>query len=326
MTNSAFDDLTKRTATDDAEITTHAPMAIFYKKRVTAQVLYTQVQAGNVTTFEAADYQEMHRDRDFELMYVLAGQITNHLEDQTTTLIAGEGCLLNPQIIHSEQLAPHTTVMFINLSRTLLTQLLTGVPLDGPIFSFLNHNLAENNAWQRNYLEFSRSIPYTNQTFKIILDSLQQEVATRKIGAAYFQAGLVLRLLNALEDTARFSLTTVSLDLSKDDYLVNRTIRLIENHYGNIARKDIEAALHYNAEYLNRLLKKQTGKTISAYAQHVRIHNAQQLLITTDLTVQSIAERLGFSNEVYFYHYFKKHVQLSPNTYRQQFKLTNLPK
>jgi AraC-like DNA-binding protein len=39
------------------------------------------------------------------------------------------------------------------------------------------------------------------------------------------------------------------------------------------------------------------------------------------LTIQLIAERLGFSSEAYFYHFFKKQTGCSPNQYRQKFKL-----
>jgi len=302
------------------KITTQIPLAIFYKKQLADQVLYTMIEAGKIHTFEANDYQKLHQDQDFELMYVLQGQLTNHIEGQSFIFKAGEGCLLNPQITHAESLATGCTVMFINLSQALLFELLPKVPHSGPIFEFLNHNSKSENNWQRSYLEFAPSMPYPNISFQIILDALQQEIATKKIGATYFQHGLVLRLLAALEDQTHFTVSSTALDLSKEDYLVNRVIHLIENHYGNISRTEIEQSLHYNAEYLNRLLKKQTGQTITVYAQKVRLQKAQQLLVTTDLKIQLIADRLGFNSETYFYHYFKKQAELSPNQYRQKFK------
>ena len=130
---------------------------------------------------------------------------------------------------------------------------------------------------------------------------------------------MILRLLDALENLNQFSLQQIDLDLSKEDYLVNRILHLIDSRFGNISRKEIEAVLHYNAEYLNRLLKRQTKMTIAHYAQTVRTKKAQQLLTSTDLSVQRIAEQLNFSNEAYFYHYFKKQTGLSPNQYRQKF-------
>jgi len=324
MSDKQFTRLDSPSKTPYPKIATKAPLSLFYKRRTGDKVLYTMIQNGQLKTFEAEDYRQLHQDYDFELMIVLKGQLSCELESHDFRFKTGEGCLLNPQITHTEALADGCMVMFINLSPTLLTELLPASDSTGPIFSFLKHNVQLANNWQRSYLEFTKSLPYdNNQMFHIVLDALQQEVATQKVGAVYFQHGLVLRLLTALEDTNRFTTTTTALDLSKEAYLVNRVVHLIEGHFGDISRKTIEAELHYNAEYLNRLLKQQTGKTITAYAKSVRIKKAEQLLINTDLKVQEIADRLGFTSETYFYHYFKKQTQLAPNQYRLKFERLN---
>ena len=228
---------------------------------------------------------------------------------------------MNTQILHREILSDGCNVVFLNLPPALLQELLSIDSGEGPIFQFLQQNLQSDAQWKRSYIEFTPYLPYQSEGFHVIIDSLQLEVATSKIGRAYFQRGLILRLLDALENTNQFSLQRIDLDLSKEDYLVNRVIHLIESRFGNISRKEIEATLHYNPEYLNRLLKRQTKMTLANYAQMIRIQKAQQLLNTTDLTVQLISERLGFSSEAYFYHFFKKQTGCSPNQYRQKFKL-----
>lgn len=228
---------------------------------------------------------------------------------------------MNTQILHREILSDGCNVVFLNLSPALLQELLSIDSGEGPIFQFLQQNLQSDAQWKRSYIEFTPCLPYQSEGFHVIIDSLQLEVATSKIGRTYFQRGLILRLLDALENTNQFSLQRIDLDLSKEDYLVNRVIHLIESRFGNISRKEIEATLHYNPEYLNRLLKRQTKMTLANYAQMVRTQKAQQLLNTTNLTVQLISEQLGFSSEAYFYHFFKKQTGLSPNQYRQKFKL-----
>ncbi|MDT6952248.1 helix-turn-helix transcriptional regulator [Companilactobacillus alimentarius] len=313
MTKEDFNNLDTPSSTNGPEISTNSPLSIFYKRKTNQKVLYTMIQNGTFNVFEADDYQRMHRDRDFELMYVLKGKLTNYLEDRVFSFYAGEGCLLNPQMKHTEKLQDNCSVVFINLSETLLKQLLSGIDTSGFVFSFLQNNLEDKNSWQRNYLKFNTQVNNSDKAFRIILDSLQQEITTVKIGSNYLQQGLILRLLSELQDTHHFQVNTNLLDYSKKDYLVNQILQLIENNTGNISRKVLEEELHYNAEYLNRILKEKTNKTLTSYSQEVRVHKAQELLTTTGLTVQMIAEKLGFSSENYFYHYFKKHVQLSPN-------------
>jgi AraC-like DNA-binding protein len=308
------------TNTETPQIKLNAPIAIFFKQRLGDKILYTKVQDGEITAFEDEEYRNLHKNQNFELMYVLKGKLTNFIEEKEYILNAGEGCLLNTQILHREILSDGCNVVFLNFSPTLLNELLINDGGKGPVFQFLRQNLQLSSQWRRSYIEFTPCIPYQSEGFHVIIDSLQLEVATSKIGRSFFQRGLILRLLDALENPNQFSLQQIDLDLSKEDYLVNRLIHLIESRFGNINRKEIEASLHYNAEYLNRLLKKQTKMTIVNYAQMIRTQKAQQLLYTTDLTIQVIAERLGFSNEAYFYQYFKKQTGFSPNQYRQKFK------
>ncbi|EOH72826.1 AraC family transcriptional regulator [Enterococcus malodoratus] len=320
MTNDPFSELHSAN-TEIPQIRTHSPIAIFYKQKIGEKILYTKVQDGEISAFEDEEYHALHKNQNFELMYVLHGELTNFIEDKEYLFHAGEGCLLNTQILHREILSDGCNVVFLNLSPALLRDLFANDSGDGPIFQFLQQNLQSDAQWKRSYIEFSPCLPYQSEGFHVIIDSLQLEVATSKIGRSYFQRGLILRLLDALENANQFTLQQIDLDLSKEDYLVNRVIHLIESRFGNISRKEIEAALHYNPEYLNRLLKRQTKMTIATYAQMIRTQKAQQLLNTTDLTIQLIAERLGFSSEAYFYHYFKKQTGFSPNQYRQKFKL-----
>lgn len=305
-------------------ITNHSLLTMYFKRKIKNQILYTRIKNGTITSFEDKEFQRMHKNQDFELMYVLHGTLTNFIEDKEYIYQAGEGCILNTQISHTEKLTENCDVLFLNISKEFLSSVFTNTLEDGLIFNFLKENLKTENIWKRSYLEFSQSLPYPNEVFTNILDFLQQEMSTTKIGYQFFQQGLVLRLLAALENKNAFNIHRNNLDASKEDHLVSRVIHLIENHFGNISRAQIEADLHYNAEYLNRLLKKNTGKTITTYAKDVRLTKAQQLLTTTNHTIQSISEDLGFANDTYFYYFFKKQTSLSPKEYQKKFKLFHL--
>ena len=48
------------------------------------------------------------------------------------------------------------------------------------------------------------------------------------------------------------------------------------------------------------------------------METAQQLLLTTDLQIQEIARRCGYSDQHYFSYCFKKYYGVSPNKYREE--------
>ncbi len=75
--------------------------------------------------------------------------------------------------------------------------------------------------------------------------------------------------------------------------------------------------LHYNASYLGRVFKRETGKGFSDYVAECRLKAAKELLLETDLTLAEIAVRLQYHDAPNFSRYFKKMVGVSPGKYRQ---------
>ncbi|MFN8357905.1 MAG: helix-turn-helix transcriptional regulator [Spirosomataceae bacterium] len=84
---------------------------------------------------------------------------------------------------------------------------------------------------------------------------------------------------------------------------------------------DIAEQLHINANYLNDVIKKLTGKTTSSFVQEKLILEAKSYLIHTPLQVSEIAYRLGFDTPQYFNRFFKKHAYCTPSEFRNRLNL-----
>lgn len=180
---------------------------------------------------------------------------------------------MSPQIAHNEyQLSGR--LLILDISEGLIQaifEILSEKYFTQPLFSHLHNFFQHNGEYQRSFLEFSSNLSVQNELFRNLLDQIQVELSTQTLGTEFFQKGLVLRLLNALQDDYYFKLKTVELTAHKEDYLVNRLITLIEARHGMISRQEIATTLHYNAEYLNCLLKRHSHHTISAYCKIIRI-------------------------------------------------------
>jgi len=68
--------------------------------------------------------------------------------------------------------------------------------------------------------------------------------------------------------------------------------------------------------YLARRFRARYGTTLHGYQLRARIDHAQQLLISTDMPIRRIAERLGFSDVQHFNKSFRRLVTTSPSLYR----------
>ena len=85
-----------------------------------------------------------------------------------------------------------------------------------------------------------------------------------------------------------------------------------------ITRKGIAEYVHLHPSYLSKLFKQNMGVTIGEYINSVRITNAKRLLRETELTMEVIAESVGFYDNHHLQKVFKKAVGCSPGRYRSQ--------
>ncbi len=85
-----------------------------------------------------------------------------------------------------------------------------------------------------------------------------------------------------------------------------------------MTREEVAEMLAYNGDYINRVFKKQTGRSILNYCQTVCMEEAARLLSTTPLDVQTIIKQLGYENRTHFNRLFKEYFQMTPAEYRMR--------
>ena len=95
----------------------------------------------------------------------------------------------------------------------------------------------------------------------------------------------------------------------------------IDSHYQEEIRRDALAEMVYlNTDYMARIFKKEYGISISAYILRKRVEEAKNLLIHSDLPINTVSIYVGYSNFSYFTKMFKENTGYSPLEYRRKFK------
>ncbi|WP_058308844.1 response regulator transcription factor [Gracilibacillus massiliensis] len=96
-----------------------------------------------------------------------------------------------------------------------------------------------------------------------------------------------------------------------------------ENYDNHLTLSTLARHFHFNPSYLSSYFSKHHKEGFSDYLNYIRIKNAMQLLESTDKSISSISEAVGYSDPSYFTKVFKKVTNTSPSTYRKENKRQN---
>ncbi len=92
----------------------------------------------------------------------------------------------------------------------------------------------------------------------------------------------------------------------------------LDEHYMDaIDLPDIADTLNMSTHYMSHVFKRTFGYSPMNYLLRRRIGEAQTLLITTDLSITEVGERVGYESTSYFSTQFAKQVGMSPKKYRK---------
>lgn len=90
----------------------------------------------------------------------------------------------------------------------------------------------------------------------------------------------------------------------------------LEKNLGNaVSLAEIAEAFSYSVSTIKTVFREETGKSIIAYYNDLRLSAAKELLKENTLSIAEIAEQLGFHSTSHFSSFFKKETGVSPNRF-----------
>ena len=150
---------------------------------------------------------------------------------------------------------------------------------------------------------------------------------------ADFTAALLQQMLKAWE-RKDLALVSSALDLflcrlkSQENHPGNPVVNQFLERVFNRNRKpskvsDYAEELCITPNYLNRLVRSQTGHSAMDWIEISRLNLAKSLLKQGELQIAEIASAVGIDDQSYFTRFFKKSEGCTPTEYREQQKRTS---
>jgi|SaaInlStandDraft_1057018.scaffolds.fasta_scaffold32456_2 AraC family transcriptional regulator, arabinose operon regulatory protein len=238
-------------------------------------------------------------DRSYHLLHYVTdgrGSVTNqHLDQQ---LSAGDLFIIRPQqelTYRADDKAPWSYFW---------------MGFDGPWADELTNILAADSNTPFFMADFD---PIISSHFKMMLDSLETNSASGLLQSEAWMRLILSRLLTNLnKDT--------TLHRSSPPRMVIRHSQefMITHCSEPITVNDVCVSSGYERTYFSDLFKRETGQTIQEYLSGLRINKATKLLSTTELSVDSIAKKVGYFDYRSFSRRFKNFMKVSPKEFRQK--------
>lgn len=92
----------------------------------------------------------------------------------------------------------------------------------------------------------------------------------------------------------------------------------IGEHYGESTLSLTEVAEHIgmSSTWFSTLFKEKSGCNFKEYVDLIRLEKAKELLESSEMKIEDVAEAVGYNSSYSFARFFKKHMGVSPKNYR----------
>ena len=108
-----------------------------------------------------------------------------------------------------------------------------------------------------------------------------------------------------------------NIEESKDSRLLQITNYIYAN-YKTVTLDELSEEFFLSKPYLSKYIKEKSGETFGDILKKVRMKKARAMLKSSNATVESIAESVGYQNVEHFNRIFKKMYQLTPVQFRNE--------
>ena len=249
-----------------------------------------------------------HWHKEWEIIYVLEGTFTAHIDKETYTVQKGDAVLIRDGMLHG------------------------GTPNDCvyECFLFDLHGLFHNLDMIKTHIRpiyrqtllppvyFTAQYPLALTQLISHLSSVCRESLNNKIPLELFVVGILSEffaiLLTQNLCTTNQSISTVNAH--KID-LIKSVFEYIEFHYpSTITLNDLSKVANMHPNYFCRFFRSITHQSPMEYVTMYRIEKAAQMLHSTELPVTEICMECGFNECSNFIKKFKKYKGITPKQYR----------
>lgn len=258
---------------------------------------------------EATEFQEMRRHNYYSMILLTTGEAQLDVDMVTHAIPEKSMICLSPyqpyRLRHESRLAGWVLNFHPDFFCTYRYQ--NEVETEGTLF----HNI-----YTPPFFPVQDTQKLLDLLYQMTAEIEKNELAAHEILVSYIKIFLI-HVLREKQKNQPDEIVTQDLE-SKEPQVIQQFVDLIEKEYKNLhSPSEYAALLHISPNALAKIVKKYFNKTLTEMIAQRIVIEAKRELYLTGKTVKEIAYELGYKDEFYFSRFFKKHVQISPQAYRE---------
>lgn len=273
-------------------------------------------------------YVHRRRKADEYILYVMKkGTLYLKENGKEYSLSEGDVILLDPDFEHQGIRASNCEYYYIHFQHPQIRRRRKEADFWKQSMKIRSVSLQEDSCVFRNcrdsWLRFPKIMHMRmGKSYLKVVDLLEKAMEHNRNRMENYKVACACRIMEAMVEMAREAVSANALEVVDgipDSYRkVHELLNYLNTSYQEqITSQVIEEKFSCNFDYINRVFKKNIGKTIFVYLNETRIHHARELLGTTSMKVSAIGYRVGFHDECYFSKVFKKYTGVSPVQYEK---------
>lgn len=256
----------------------------------------------------------LHSHQFLELNYIYSGHCQQIINGQTFMLYQGDILLMDVGSKHQIECLEEEDIVINLLFKDNNISLQSLEEMQGNN-SLLYHLLLSCHS----HLEISQNF--------IILRSEEipkvPQLLHRMIEEYFFQKDFSQEILKHSLSILLYELAR-SLPIAQKKLLQTRqdpflqVLELIDRDYRELTLTKVADQLKFNKNYLSNLVKEKSGQTFTELVHQKRLMSAKLLIQSTDFSIETICQTVGFSNKTYFYKQFALMYGMKPSEMRRK--------
>lgn len=255
--------------------------------------------------------EQEHTHDYVEVYFVFSGSCRLVFSDADVTLSSGDLIFLAPHSRHRvESFHRGNFILDISIRGSSFESLfLQQLSYDSLLSSFFRKIIYENADLRYILFHTGEDMEVRGLIKQIAMETNLQDTYNEILYTSWANI-LFSRLMRSFYETVE-----THPPLENNDF--TRVLKYITDHYDSVTLDELTGQFHYTKPHLCNLIKSHTGRTFTALVNAQKLAKAEMLLLTTDYTVEEIAEQVGFTGADYFSRLFQKHYGTTPGKFRR---------